>query len=185
MRPRGAELACAHALADRVTRVLVAGSVVPFDRAPIPRGWRLFARLFQAAPWLMDARLRVLRRRLERDAEAFVDRAHLRAGACDLEIARRPEIRRMLASSFLEGFRKGVQGVARSGLLNLRPWDFDPAEIESEVHVWHGDEDRSTPLSFARWLERTLPSPRVRIFAREGHYVALTHWPDVLEQLLG
>jgi len=135
--------------------------------------------------WLMDARLRVMRRRLERDAEAFVDRAHLRAAACDREIAERSDVRRMLASSFLEGFREGVQGVARSGLLNLRPWDFDPAEIESEVHVWHGDEDRSTPISFAHWLERTLPRANVRIFPGEGHYLALTHWPEALELLLG
>jgi pimeloyl-ACP methyl ester carboxylesterase len=178
-------LACAHALADRVTRVLVAGSVAPLDRAPVPREWRVFVRLFRAAPWLMGARLSVMRRRLERDAEAFVDRAHLGAAACDREIAARPDIRGMFASSFLEGLRPGVQGVARSGLLNLRPWDFDPAEIEAEVHVWHGDADRSTPISFASWLERTLPRANVRIFPGEGHYVALTHWPEVLDQLVG
>ena len=177
-------LACAHTLADRVTRVLVAGSVAPLDRAPVPREWRIFVRLFRAAPWLMGARLRVLRRRLERDADAFVDRAHQRAAASDREIVARPEIRRMLASSFREGFRPGVRGIATSGLLNLRPWDFDPARIEAEVHVWHGAADRSTPISFARWLERTLPRARVRIFPGEGHYVALTHWPEALELLI-
>jgi pimeloyl-ACP methyl ester carboxylesterase len=178
-------LACAYKLAERVTRVLVAGSVAPLDRAPAPRAWRLSARLFRTAPWLMAARLRVLRRRLERDPDAFVERAHRGAASCDREIAALPDVRGMWASSFREGFRPGVQGIARSGLLNLRPWDFDPARIEVEVHVWHGDADRNTPVSFARWLEHTLPRARVRIFPGEGHYVALTHWPDVLELLLG
>ena len=180
-------LACAHALPERVTQALVSGTVVPFDEPGATEGWPLATRVLFAlarrAPPLARAWLARSYRRRTRDLDGFGREVEASMAPCDVALAREPAVQRMLAESRADAFRQGVDGVVQGHVINARAWGFDPSGIRVPVHVWHGSDDRNTPIAFARRLARRVPGARLRELPGEGHLLLLAHWREMLDAL--
>ena len=73
-------------------------------------------------------------------------------------------------ATLAEATRQGNLGAAGDQWAFVRSWGFEIDRIEQPVDLWHGDADRSIPLSHARSLGEMLPNARVRILAGDGHF---------------
>lgn len=88
--------------------------------------------------------------------------------------------------------RQRLRDIVRAGeweravelLMLASPWGFRLQDITTPVHLWWGTRDATTPLHMAAYLQRTLPSARLRIWPDEGHHVGFTHWREVVETLV-
>jgi pimeloyl-ACP methyl ester carboxylesterase len=103
---------------------------------------------------------------------------------CDQAILARPGIRQMYARSYAEATRPGVRGFAWEGILFSRPWGFRLEEISVEVHLWHGEEDASTPLAMAQYVAGAIPNCQARFLPGEGHALFLERWQEILGVLM-
>jgi pimeloyl-ACP methyl ester carboxylesterase len=105
-----------------------------------------------------------------------------------------PEERRLLdtageraaaSTSFLTAAGQGVGGMIEDYLVYARPWGFDPREITSEIHLWHGARDPLVPLEHALQLAVTLPRSQLFVAADEGHHFFRRRLRRILAALVG
>ena len=119
-----------------------------------------------------------------RDPQRFFERFTGELAECDREIIEQPGIRRMLTESYAESARNGIRGFLVELRVLSEPWGFRLEDIPVEVHIWHGEEDTSTPLSMARYMAAVIPRCRLRVFPGEGHFLLFSHWEEIFRLLL-
>lgn len=179
--------ACAYKIPERLTGVAIVGGAGPIDAPNATEGMareRVWgARLMRHAPWLL-ATLIWLFRHPGRNSRRFFDRFTRELAASDRAIIEQPAMRRMLTESYAESARNGIGGFLVELRVLSEPWGFRLEDIPVDVHIWHGEQDTSTPVSMARYMAAAIPRSELRIFPGEGHFLLFHHWEELLELLL-
>jgi pimeloyl-ACP methyl ester carboxylesterase len=176
-------LACAYALPERIARAGVISGVGPYSAPGATDGmrWRnrigfqLGGRFPPLARLIMRSMERQLRRRPERTLDAVVQAM----STADAEIARRPEVRRVLADVLAEAFRQGSRGAALDVVLLGRPWGFNLDAIEPPVFLWQGDADTLVPAAMGRFLAEQIPNCHATVYTGVGHLL-VDHMPEIV-----
>ena len=182
-------LACGHALADRVTAIGAVSSLSPLC-APhavpgMPAHIRLPLRALAGRPGgaasLGEAVVAVVRRHPRLLARAMT------AGApsCDRGQLAGRDARAAAAAQFLEAAAGGVRGMVDDYALSARPWGFALADVQPEVHVFHGVKDALVPVDHALALAANLPRCRAWMDPEEGHFLFRRRLADVLGAVTG
>jgi pimeloyl-ACP methyl ester carboxylesterase len=96
-----------------------------------------------------------------------------------------PSVAEALKAMFLEGARQGVAGFVDDWIATFRPWGFALEGIDREINLWWGDGDRLTSRAHTDYLASTLRRAKLTIYPGEGHNVAVTHWAEILDAMLG
>lgn len=95
---------------------------------------------------------------------------------CPTDIA---ELTRDTASYLLEsarvGLSNGVDGWIDDDMAFVSPWGFDISQIGVPVMIVHGQQDKSVPISHARWLIERIHNAQARLSAQDGHISAFAH----------
>lgn len=167
-------LAIARRLSERVHRVAVCSSLSPLcapHRAPgIDRRIRVPLAVVARAPRICaalgDAALPVVRH--HPGLLTRVIAAH--AARCERDRLHRPEEQAAASTSFLDAASGGVRGMVDDYIVSCADWGFAPAEVDSEVHLWHGVRDPLVPIEHALQLAIALPRCRVFFDPDEGHH---------------
>lgn len=62
-------------------------------------------------------------------------------------------------------------------------WGFEPEEITfDKISLWHGDLDRSLPVSMGRTMAKRIPNVRATFYPNDAHLsIGLNHMDDILE----
>ena len=179
--------ASAHGLPDRVVAAASAAGAGPVDAPGALAGLSLYRRaagvlakyapgIFRAAMWLTN--------HPGRDPGRFLQRFTGHLAPPDQAIIARPEIRAKLVATYAESVRNGLRGVALDLAIAMRPWGFPLNEIRCPYFLWHGEDDRSTPIAMAQYLARAIPDCRTTFLPGAGHMFFYDRWPDILRQLL-
>ena len=170
-------LACARYLPERISSVAIVCGVGPPDSPGMNGGtMRMLTRfgrhrigymplVYLARLWLCggDAEKRFLefrRRVLERLA---ADSSQERAAASDAVL-------RNLFTSFAEGLRRSVSGMVSDARIYASPWPFALKDINANIHLWHGTEDRMVPVEVGRAVASAIPGISAHFEEGEGHF---------------
>ncbi len=108
-------------------------------------------------------------------------RTHL--DAADRRVVEDVAIRRQLAQTYVEGLRDGPYGWLDDVLALRGDWGFDPGGIPSPVRIWHGADDRFSPVSHAQWLARQIPGAVIDVKPGSSHFGAVEILPEILSWL--
>jgi pimeloyl-ACP methyl ester carboxylesterase len=179
-------LACGVRLALRIRRIGVVSGIGPLAAPGATSG---MAAHRQAGAWIARHAPLLLRpifwafRHPARNPERFMQLQTRGFSSSDRELLADPAIASLRVRSYREAARQGVRGFAEEVALLGRPWDFSLSEVASDVLLWHGEEDASTPLSMARQVAASLPRCRAIFFPGEGHFVAARHWDEIITAL--
>ena len=178
-------LACALAMPERVSRVVLASCVVPLDeltpelvgigddghhlvelsRSDPERAATMIA---DSASWLLE----------EPDRFLSVPRPEP-----DTRLLQQPQVRQMFAASVREAVRRGLDGYVSDEVLERRPWGYRLDDIMLPVVVWHGAQDGYIPQAHAETMASLLPNSRLRLDSDLGHGLVLVRWDDILQEL--
>jgi pimeloyl-ACP methyl ester carboxylesterase len=171
-------------------RVAAAASVagagpvdVPGALAGVGLYRRTACRLARCAPSLLQAAM-WLTNHPGRNPSRFLDKFTRDLAPLDQAIIARPEIRAKLVATYAESVRQGLRGVALDLAIAMRPWGFDVGAIQCPYFIWHGDDDRSTPMAMAQYLAQNIPHRRTTFLSGAGHMFFYDHWSDILRELL-
>ncbi len=85
----------------------------------------------------------------------------------------------MLAAADAQGVAGTVADVAG---YTLRPWGFDPAEVEADVLLGYGAEDVVGP-AHGEWWATVLPHARLEVLPDVGHLLVVPFWRRALDHL--
>ena len=179
--------ACAYRIPQRLTRAMAVAGAGPVDTPEATAAMTPLRKVGMAtaarAPWLLRPAL-WLRFHPGRNPERFFEEFMAGFPACDRAIVAQAEMRAMLVANYAEAARQGVRGIAWELRLFARPWGFRLQDITTEYHLWHGEDDASTPIAMARAVSAAIPNCRVRFFPGEGHMLFLSRWREILEVLV-
>jgi pimeloyl-ACP methyl ester carboxylesterase len=77
-----------------------------------------------------------------------------------------------------------MEGAVQDLQVYTRPWGFALSDIETEVLLWHGEEDVIVPLSIGRYQAEKIPRCLAVFYRKEGHFSLLEHrGEDILRAL--
>jgi pimeloyl-ACP methyl ester carboxylesterase len=170
-------LACAYKIPDRLTACgIVSGAapLSPFTQFLFQSTYGLQLSLMRR--WCSSSEgarksLRLLQRIL-----ATPDRAVL----ADAEVSS------VLAASFIEAFRQGIDGEKHDiAALFFRGWGFTLEKIDlPRLYWWHGGLDKSVPLRVAQWAVSQLRTCRAVYYPQEGHIsIIVRHRDEIVATL--
>jgi pimeloyl-ACP methyl ester carboxylesterase len=182
-------LACAAAIPDRLTDVVVTGCPGPMQRESALANMRFMTRagvwLGSRAPWLLDAGAAVLSGLVRRYPRFFVEQANRDKPAPDRRWLTMPAVSRGAVETLREAVRPGMWGYVQDVRVLARPWGFALDDIRVPVHLWHGDEDTVIPLHHGRYLASVIPGATLRICPGEGHMLMWNHLAEILMTAAG
>jgi pimeloyl-ACP methyl ester carboxylesterase len=180
--------ACGALIPERVSRIAVVSSWGPLDeveaaydslsaaerdlvatlRADPAAATKL---LWEHGQWFAETPLRML------DTEHEV---------ADEPILADPAIRSNLEAANLEGARQQQAGLVADWVADARPWGFGfrLAEIRVPVDLWVGARDPGRAPLDAREIQRHIPECDLHTEAEAGHWLVVSHWPDILRRLV-
>ena len=174
-------LACARQMPQRVDRLALCGSPAPLDTPNIiqdlaPQISGLYA-LARSDPDNLRAALAPW---AESPAGLLSDMAAFMPDSDKKVFLQRATVFEVDMS---EALRHGVDGAVSDFVLAANPWGFSPAEIETEVHLWQGSQDRTAPPAMAAYLASTLQKQKLFLLPQDGHLAMFTHWDEILKEL--
>ena len=91
-------------------------------------------------------------------------------GDADADALSDPAIFEICYDTFREAWAGSADGVFDDAQIYLPPWGFNPENITSPVHLWHGRDDRNFRWQLAESLAARIPGARLSIIENEGHY---------------
>jgi pimeloyl-ACP methyl ester carboxylesterase len=174
-------LACARALADRLTAVgVVSGLAQPFSvpgatkDMPTIMLWTT-ARIHPRLTWFMFNMMKNSLANAPRDQLPKSAKQAMMAEADFAFIKEHPAAMAANLDGGIEALRQGGLGPAEAGRLYWKPWGFRLEDIHTKVHIWHGEEDLNAPFAaHGKVLAQKLPDVEAKFFPGEGH-ISLIH----------
>jgi pimeloyl-ACP methyl ester carboxylesterase len=94
-------------------------------------------------------------------------------------------IRSGLKRAFAEAVRTSGGGWVDDARSFTLDWGFDPADIRIPVYLWHGEQDRFSPVGHTRWLASRIPGATLEIAPHAAHFSAMEVLLDILGWLTG
>ena len=179
-------LACAATMPDRIAAT-AAVSTIPPDFSPRRSArtaphYRLALMLLLSAPRairaIADPALALAQDRPDLFRRLFA----VAALGGDRELLKTSEARELAARRFLGATARGSWPMIEDFLVSRRDWGFEPEEIGSEVHLWHGLRDPVIPIGHADDLRRRLPHVWPR-FIKAGHFLLRSRIGEILRPL--
>ncbi|UCG23881.1 MAG: alpha/beta fold hydrolase, partial [Chloroflexota bacterium] len=179
--------ACACKIPGRLAACGIVAGLAPFKHGFKDMMFQIRLVFWAAkhAPWLYDRLLTLilnLHRQNPEKMEKILLAGMYRLPEPDRRYLEKPEIRAAIVRYTEEAFRQGTDGVLYEGDLYTRPWGFEPEDIAfDKISLWHGDLDRSVPVSMGRAMAQRLPNVRATFYPNDGHLsIALNHMDEIL-----
>ncbi len=183
-------LACAYALAERLTGVaLVCGLGPVFNSAllkDMPFFFRTAFSLEQISPGLFrlfyGLPLQNLARMNPRLAVRLLAR-HL--GGPDRKVLLREDVLDNIATNLSQAFYQGIDGATDDVHLYQQPWGFELADITAEIQLWHGAADPIVPVSHSKFITEQLTNATLKLVPGAGHFsLFILHAESILSGLV-
>ncbi len=87
--------------------------------------------------------------------------------------------------SLSEALKQGTKGPAWDMRLYVREWDFDLAEIQIPVTLFHGAQDRNCPLALVERVVSKLPDAELITYPEDGHISTYAnHFDEIAKALM-
>jgi pimeloyl-ACP methyl ester carboxylesterase len=177
--------ACAYALPDRVSRAGLVSCLGPIDDPAAKRGMPPPTRYGLAAARMSPLLARPMVWFTARQARGgkMIEQLSKSMSPPDAEVLTRPEVADALGRSLAESFRQGNGPATWDGVAVARGEGFRLEDIQPEVLIWHGDQDRNDPVAMAHAQERRLPHVRARYYPDDGHLIFFSRIGEILADL--
>ncbi|WP_020650673.1 alpha/beta fold hydrolase [Solimonas variicoloris] len=171
----GFALACAYALRERVSQLLLVSAAMPAPRqARKGTAWQAFVLGWLAVhrPRLAQTLMRLLfPRRL--DAKT-VDRMMRSMPAPDQRVMRIPAVQEaFLGEPTHDMLRQGFAALVHELALHEGPLGFELRELDVPVHLLHGLADVNVPVGVARYAAAQIPGATLELIDDAAHLFIL------------
>lgn len=171
-------------LPDRIQRATIVSGIAPPDMSQRFHGMKFAVRRsFFLASWLPWLHNIFLRRMAKSYANPNQTMSHMKRTLPEPDqmlIKQRPEIAEIFSASIQEAQRSGVQGDAWEWRLYVRPWGFRLSEVKTEIELWYGEYDRTTPAAIGRHYSHHLSNSYLNVVPNSGHFSTINNHIELI-----
>jgi len=181
-------LACAAVMSERVSSTAVLVSLAPSDAVGLD--WydgmnRQNVDEYGAADvdaQALQTNLAFWAKQAQQNPRHFIDLVESELSKPDERVVGDVVLRRLLFDTYAEGLRQGTAGWIDDILAFRKPWEIALSNISSRVLLWHGEDDRFSPVDHTRWLSQQIPQAQVEVQIQSGigHFGAVEVLPEIL-----
>jgi pimeloyl-ACP methyl ester carboxylesterase len=182
-------LACAALLPTRVTRTAVLVSLAPANARDLDWYSGMADDNVAAYTTAEDDRYALIQdltsraARLARDPESLLAGLRPELVDADRRVVDNVPIARQLTETYAEALRHGPFGWIDDVLALRGDWGFALDTITGPVRIWHGADDRFSPVAHAHWLARRIPTSVIDVEQGTAHFGAVEILPEILSWL--
>ncbi|GGQ75755.1 alpha/beta fold hydrolase [Kitasatospora griseola] len=179
-------LACAALLPDRVVRAATQVCLAPRDADGLdwfagmtPSNERAFRQAELGQPRIagpFQVRSQVIRR----DPAQLIRNLVPELTPPDRTVVADIGIRRMLQSTYRQAFRYGADGWIDDVLAFIADWGFAVDAIRIPVRIWHGADDKFSPVGHSAWLADHIPAAQLYLEPGAAHFGSLKEMTDAI-----
>ena len=101
----------------------------------------------------------------------------------DRKIFSDPRIRELTRKNYREAFKNGFKGVEHDLQIYTTNWGFDFQNIQANVFLFYGADDRNVPIAMGRYYASHIPHSKLTLYPKEGHLISKTHGEEILRIL--
>ncbi len=182
-------LACGYVLSDYLEFTVLMGSWGPVaeepklwqEMAPLDQFFGKLSRTLPCAFYLPFSFFGYAAKRLP--PSSFARSLESSMSEPDKELLSNEVMACFFAEDVREAFRQGTRGPADDAILLYREWGFRIEEIQVKVTLFHGEEDKFAPYTYAIYLNEKLPNAESHGYPGKGHLFVLQLFDKVFEQL--
>jgi pimeloyl-ACP methyl ester carboxylesterase len=178
-------VACARALADRLTFAGIVSGVGPAETPRFRDGMgktdAIMTRLTRLAPPLARLAIAQATKQAERSPEKFSRSFDKELSPPDLEVHREPAFRQMVREIFLESTSQGPAGVVHEYRISARRSELPFDGVNVPVRLWHGDADSIVPMHHAEHVADRLGDAELTVMPGVGHLHTRERWSDFVK----
>ncbi len=179
---------CAYKIPQRITAAAILSGTGLLDNPDVSKDmwWlnKFGARVGRYIPWpLWRVLIWIFFHQGRDEPKVVMDRIADSRLSGDAALMALPEVREVCIQSQVEAFHHGIRGYAWETRLLFRPWGFHLEDIPILVHLWHGIDDRETPISMGCYAASKIPNCRAKFCKGEGHMLLFPHWEEILTSL--
>ncbi|MFM2364599.1 MAG: hypothetical protein RLY79_268 [Actinomycetota bacterium] len=178
----GGQHAIATGLDTRSFGVVTVGSLAPFDEL----GDHFYTGMQQAdldeyADALKDINLLVKRFQKWQDGDVSETIVGAELSDRDKLAASKPSWKVTLDScGYTMG--QGWDWVADDYSSYLKPWGFNPRDVEVPTVIWQAELDKNVPIQHGQWLSENMPNSRLEIGEGESHLGLFVNYEEEIMQ---
>jgi pimeloyl-ACP methyl ester carboxylesterase len=178
--------ACAAKIPDRlINAVIISGAWYIMDSlADLPLLNRWIFTLARRFPLLYRGLLKLMLPLYKGDPAKVLATFKQQMSAADYAVLKPSHQIEAYCKSIIEAMHQGTKGTAWDVQLYLRPWDFKIEEIQIPMTFFHGEQDKTIPISLAkRYIDR-LPTAKLYSYPDEGHISIVINQFEAIVQAL-
>lgn len=178
-------LACGAAFPDNVSRLILISSAPPVTdrslKAELSFLVRVNSWMLRISPKMFYLSFQLYWKQAHNNPNQFIRMAKAQSSAADRTLLEQEEIGAMLLQTWTENLRIDSQGYAKDAELLLLDWGIDLKKIDTEVQLWWGEQDKTTPTNIQEYFARKLPNSRIHLQGNAGHFGFLTAWDRICD----
>jgi pimeloyl-ACP methyl ester carboxylesterase len=178
-------LACAHAIRERLERVLVVAGAPPMEVADLRRQMLPLTRfnyvLTRYAKTLLRWVFRIYWRQARNNSSGFIEVMRTQVPAADQMVLDDAVVFDMMRTTWEENLRVDSWGYVYDAELLMENWGFPLEGIQTRVELWWGELDENVPLLVMEYLSQRLPNCEQRLVPDGGHFILLSHWEQLFQ----
>ncbi|MFC1866447.1 alpha/beta fold hydrolase [Chloroflexota bacterium] len=176
--------ACAYKIPERIIKTAIISGMGPSEAPGIKDG----------TAWIFPGKNAVMRRLMlmltamgiRKQPDRIQSQITDSLKGPDKELfLKNPGIAEIVTKSWGEAFCAGIAGVNHDATLYTHPWRFRLQDINTEVFLWHGDQDYNVPISVGRYVAEAIPNCKATFVENEGHFsLAYQYLEECLNTLI-
>ena len=183
---------CAARIPERLSKAVIASGPWQIDKEvikaigfPMNMMWLTALRVPFLLPIVMKLMIKFMTQEPKENSKRNSAPPNGMMPTVDHEAMAQPERMAIYLQTLRETVKQGTKGAVRDIRIYVRKWDFDPAEIQIPVVLFHGGLDKNVPLALVEKIAKKLPDARLVTYPEDGHISTyINHFDEIAEALL-
>lgn len=183
---------CAARIPERLSKVVITSGAWRIDAEamksigfPLNLMWRVARNAPFLLPFILKMMTRMMSQPPKDDSEQAPPSPNKILPAVDHAAMAQPDRMAINQQVIGEVMKQGFKGPVRDMRLYVREWDFDPAEIQIPLTLFHGEQDRNVPLELVQRMMSNLPDAQLLTYPEDGHIsIYINHFDEIAKALI-
>lgn len=179
--------ACAYAAPERVLQLSVVSALTPPDMALVNKEvsfkTRLAVSIFKKCPsWLLIKMYDSMYKTIKKNPESFYNKIYKKASEVEKKLLITTDYYTVYTQTVLDALKNGSLATVADIRLCFNPWGFNLNDISVPVQIWHGQDDKSSPVQLVETMQKTLKRCEARYIQGESHMSLMQNYgEDILK----
>ncbi len=181
--------ALAYTVPERVLQLSVVSALTPPDMAlgnkEVSFKTRFAVSMIKRSPeWLLIRMYDSMYKTIKENPDTFHNKVYKKASEVEKNILKTTDYYTVYTQTVLDALKNGSPVPVADIRLCFEPWGFNLNDISVPVQIWHGQEDKSSPVQLVKAMQKTLKCCEARYIQGESHMSLMQNYGEEILKVM-